>query len=483
MLTANKWRRPGSCFEIWIKQQRRLIIYIVDAHTKAKLMHVAQMRVFDDMRRSRPFALECIAPLRCPFCSGHRSRIDKHPLWLVTSGIYAASCFLIIFSWKQHQDNFTTDAMAIKSNITVHKVAVPAGASYDIGAEIRGADLENLTEVDFDVIRKALYENQVVIFKGQQDLSPRAQFELTQRFDPEAQSYGHGKTIDAKRSILHPDLKTIPHQPQVQVIGNGPVAEFQGLKNITLKHPHHKTFHKDVISEEDDRENTRFYRWHIDAALYDLNAPRVTSLMAVSVPKTEQMTLRYDDDTGDKMSVPRGSTVFASSYTMYDLLSEKDKEFARTTKVQYAAHPYVWMSPAKSKTDGLGLVSEGLELPKSQLPEIDESKIKILPMCWRNPVTGKLALQVHPSAVEKLHLADGTVIDDLKEVREIVHRMQRPGIAPGLVYAVDWEAGDLALFNNHGVLHSVTGSFLPEEVRIFRQCNLAASTEPLGPEL
>jgi alpha-ketoglutarate-dependent taurine dioxygenase len=139
------------------------------------------------------------------------------------------------------------------------------------------------------------------------------------------------------------------------------------------------------------------------------------------------------------------------------------------------------MSNAKSNTDGLGLVSDGLELPTSDLPAIDESKIKILPMCWRNPVTGKLALQVHPSAIEKLHLADGNVIDDLKTVREIVHRLQRPGIAPELVYAVNWDEGDLALFNNHGVLHSVTGSFTPEEVRIFRQCNLAASEEPLAP--
>jgi xanthine dioxygenase len=39
----------------------------------------------------------------------------------------------------------------------------------------------------------------------------------------------------------------------------------------------------------------------------------------------------------------------------------------------------------------------------------------------------------------------------------------------------------MAIFNNHGVLHTVTGSFLPEEVRIFRQCNLAASEPPLGP--
>lgn len=321
------------------------------------------------------------------------------------------------------------------------------------------------------------------MFKNQQNLSPKAQYELTRLFDPSATGYGHGKTLDAKRSILHPDLKTIPHQPQVQVIGNGPVAEFEGLKNITLKHPHHRTFHKEAISDEDDRENTRFYRWHIDAALYELEPPKVTSLLAVKVPKTEYQTLRYDDGTGDELRLSRGSTAFVSSYKMYDILSEADKAFARTTKVQYAPHPYIWMSLSKSRSDGLGLVSDGLELPTDQLPRINESKIKVLPMCWKNPVTGKLALQVHPSAVQALHLADCTVIDDLKEVREIVHRFQRPGIAPDLVYAVDWEEGDMALFNNRGVLHTVTGSFLPEEVRIFRQCNMAASEGVVGPDV
>lgn len=140
------------------------------------------------------------------------------------------------------------------------------------------------------------------------------------------------------------------------------------------------------------------------------------------------------------------------------------------------------MSSVKSRPDGLGLLSEGLELPTSQLPPIDESKIKTLPMCWKNPATGKLVLQVHPSAMQKLILKDGTVIDDLKEVREIVYRMQRPGIAPGLVYAIDWEEGDFAVFNNRGVLHTVTGSFLLEEVRIFRQCNMAASEGVVGPD-
>jgi alpha-ketoglutarate-dependent taurine dioxygenase len=370
---------------------------------------------------------------------------------------------------------------ATNSPISVHKIEPRNGSSFNFGAEIRGADLENITDADAQAIIAALYTHQVVLFKNQQKLTPKAQYELTRLFDPTATGYGHGKTLDAKRSILHPDLKTIPHQPQVQVIGNGFVEEFEGLKNITLKHPHHRTFHATAISNEDDRENTRFYRWHIDAALYDLDPPKVTSLLAVKVPKTEYQTLRYDDGTGEVLKLSRGSTAFVSSHTMYDILSEEDKEFARTTKVQYASHPYIWMSSAKSRSDGLGLVSTGAELPVSQLPPIDPAKIKILPMCWKNPVTGKLALQIHPSAFQALHLADGTVLDDLAEVREIVHRLQRPGIAPELVYAVDWEEGDMALFNNRGVLHTVTGSFEEGEVRVFRQCNVAASDGVEGP--
>lgn len=74
------------------------------------------------------------------------------------------------------------------SNITVHKITPPSGSSFDFGAEIRGADLENISQDDFAVIRRALYENQVILFKKQQALSPFAQFKLTQLFDPSAGS-------------------------------------------------------------------------------------------------------------------------------------------------------------------------------------------------------------------------------------------------------------------------------------------------------
>lgn len=204
--------------------------------------------------------------------------------------------------------------------------------------------------------------------------------------------------------------------------------------------------------------------------------------MAVKVPSGRRQKVRYDDGTGDELDVSLGTTAFVSGYRMFDLLSEADKEFARTSKVEYAPHPYIWMSGAASRSDGLGMISEGKEIPFSDLPPFDESKIKILPMCWKNPVTEKLALVVHPSAIKAIHLANGSVIDDLEEVREIVHKMQRPAIAPQYVYPHDWVEGDLVLFNNQGVLHTVVGAFAEDEVRIFRQCNMAASDGVMGPD-
>jgi xanthine dioxygenase len=348
---------------------------------------------------------------------------------------------------------------------------------------VDNVSLNDLSDEDFQSLREALYRHNVVCVKKQQALTPRAQAELTRRFDPTATSYGHGKTIDARRSILHPDLKTIPSQPEVQVIGNGSISEYEGLRDFKLKHPHHRTFHKSAIPDELDLDYTRFYRWHIDAALFGtLNPPLVTSLYAEKVPSGRTQTVLYDDESNETLQVPLGTTAFASGYTMFDLLSPEQKEFTLGAKVEYAPHPYVWISTAKSRPDGLGMVSEGRETPVSALPDFDDSDIQILPMVWKNPVTGQNALQIHPSPVRKIHCADGTVIDDLGEVRAIVHGLQRAGISPQRVYAHDWEEGDLVLFNNHGVLHSVVGAFAEDEVRLFRQCNLAASRPPLGPQ-
>ncbi|KAK1701793.1 alpha-ketoglutarate dependent xanthine dioxygenase [Colletotrichum lupini] len=337
-------------------------------------------------------------------------------------------------------------------------------SAVDFGAELSGIDLEHIDDESFQVIREALYNNNVVLIKGQHNLSPKAQYELTRLFDPEASTYSHGSRID-KRSVLHKDLTTLPSQPQVQVIGHGAVVEFEGLENLKLTHPHHKTFHKHP---------------HIDSAMYNLDPPLVTSLFACRVPKGRRQICRYDDGTGDELEVPLGTTAFISGYRMFELLSEEDQEFVKTSTIEYSPHPYIWMSKAKARSNGLGLFSEGLELSEDQLPEIEEEKIRRYPMAWKNPVTGKFAMMVYPTPARRIHLKDGTVMEDLKEVRELIYRLQRPAISPQYVYPHDWEEGDLVLFNNHGVMHSIVGAFAENEVRLFRQCNMAASRPPQG---
>jgi hypothetical protein len=168
--------------------------------------------------------------------------------------------------------------------------------------------------------------------------------------------------------------------PQVQLIGNGTVYNHEGLSEAKLKHPSHTTFHKTHVPPEDDLKATRFYRWHIDAALYDLNPPKVTTLYGLKVPKGNLQTCRYDDGTGDELQVPLGTTAFVSGRTMFEILPKGYKSLAVRAKVKYAPHPYVWMAPAKAMSTGLGIECDGLELPMDELPAWEEEKVKVFPV-------------------------------------------------------------------------------------------------------
>ncbi|KAJ6185720.1 hypothetical protein N7519_007021 [Penicillium mononematosum] len=354
------------------------------------------------------------------------------------------------------------------------------GSVVDFGVAI-DVDLENLTGITTmtSPLFVTLYTTTILFYSKINRISPpKAQYELTKRFDPASEAYGHDKTAD---NFIHEYFTGIPDQPQVQIKGHGFIESFMGLEDIKLRHPHHRRSHREVIPEDKADAYTRFNRWHIDAALYDLNPPKVTTLMAVQVPKGRRQTILYDDGSGEELDAPLATTAFISGQKMFNMLSPEDQEFVRTSKVEYAPHPYNWIKPAKMHPTGLSVYTEGREKPESELPPVDPSKIQILPMAWKNPVTGNLSLQVHPAAIRRIHLADGSTIDNLKEVRDIMYRLQRPAISPQYVYAHNWEEGDMVLFNNHGLLHTVVGSLRPDDIRVFRQCNLAASEPPEGP--
>jgi alpha-ketoglutarate-dependent taurine dioxygenase len=61
------------------------------------------------------------------------------------------------------------------------------------GADIEGVDLNEVSEEDFQKIKAAVYEHQLVIIRKQQALKPQNHFDFVHRFDPEAPAiHGHG---------------------------------------------------------------------------------------------------------------------------------------------------------------------------------------------------------------------------------------------------------------------------------------------------
>ncbi len=369
-----------------------------------------------------------------------------------------------------------------RAGLSIRPLARDPDTRIDFGAELEPCDLANLSDDDFAALERAVLTRHVVVVRGQRGLSPKDQFALTRRFDPSAQTYGHGHKKDVLRqSVLVQDLVSIPDVPQVQLLGNGRVAGHEGLPEVDLRHPSHRTFHRVPLSAAQEAEGlTRFYRWHIDAALYKLHPPKVTTLLALEVPENRPQTVVYDDGSGDTLPVSLGTTAFVSGYRAFRDLSPAHRGWALRTRARYAPHPYVWIRNARARSNGLGLESEGKELRREELPPFEVQEIATLPLVWVNPVTGEPALQVHACCVEEL-ITDGRPLTDLHECRRLLHELMRPAIAPSKVYAHPWRPGDLVIFNNRGVWHSVVGALRPGDLRIYHQCNLASGEPPLGP--
>ncbi|ODV62565.1 TauD/TfdA dioxygenase family protein [Ascoidea rubescens DSM 1968] len=345
-------------------------------------------------------------------------------------------------------------------------------------------DPSKLSPDDFKLLEKALHTYLVVVIPNQKDLSPKSQFELTTMFDETcnktSQSYGHGKTFRHEDSVLKKDGTTVPSQPQVQVIGNGYWSDHHGLDNFKLTQPSQRTFHhKTLTANELENNQTRFYRWHIDSALYELSPPKCTTLLGIHVPNSDEKQKIIYEDTNEVLELTKGATAFLSGKTAFDSLSPEDKELALNTTVVYAPHPYIFISPARATSDGITMVSENKERSFGDLPPWEESKVKKLPMVWTNPTTGKQHLQFHGCCAYKLINNKTGKETPLEETRDLLQRLYRPAISPENIYCHSWKEGDLVIFYNRGVSHSVTGEFAEKDKRLMHQCNIASGEDPV----
>jgi taurine dioxygenase len=147
-----------------------------------------------------------------------------------------------------------------------------------IGAELQGANLNDMDETDFQVIRQALVDHLVVFFRDQGALDPEAQIEFARRFGP---------------LHTHPAAPTLEGHPEIFVI-----------------HAHRES------------RVANGNGWHTDVSC-DEQPPLATMLQLHQLPPTG------------------GDTLFSSMYAAFDSLSPAMQAFVCTlTATHESEHVY-----------------------------------------------------------------------------------------------------------------------------------------------
>lgn len=105
-------------------------------------------------------------------------------------------------------------------------------------------------------------------------------------------------------------------------------------------------------------------------------------------------------------------------------------------------------------------------------------------MVWKNHGNGKPHLQILGCCVYSLTTTDpktgnSTVEDNIEEVRRICHNLQSKVYKPENIFAHAWKKGDLVMFHNRGVLHSISGQLSGyTDRRLLWQCSMASGASP-----
>jgi hypothetical protein len=91
-----------------------------------------------------------------------------------------------------------------------------------------------------------------------------------------------------------------------------------------------------------------------------------------------------------------------------------------------------------------------------------------------------LCLQAHH---QKPYDREGHGDGYVEKVREVVHNTQKKIYAAENIYAHRWQEGDVVIFHNRGVMHSITGQLAKykeeeDKKRMLWQCTITSTTPP-----
>lgn len=340
------------------------------------------------------------------------------------------------------------------------------------GAIVTEFDCAAADKTASDELRRELHRHQLLLFPGQQHLTPQQEVAFYRSIDLD----GIGIWRDQTRNPWEvykveqgnkAGTYQIPDEPGVLALGKGEIDHY-GLK-VTLG--------GDRGAYGEDRGSQVLgggaLQWHIDGSFYQQAPCHYTQMRCIEAPAGSGHWLSYGDETGDQLWCAAGSTAFASGRLAFESLPGELRRQCLHTRVHYASRPFEASYALGNSDNGLRVVDPEAEeyyLQGTDSPgaKVDDPLAQVYPLVWTCPITGQQALMPQPRC---MHALEQTIGGDSRflgvvESRMLVEQWMRPAIDPQRVYVHAWKAGDLAIWNNRSVWHSATGKLSRNDRRL-----------------
>jgi len=340
------------------------------------------------------------------------------------------------------------------------------------GATVTHYNCAVLDSAAADELRLALHHHQLLIFPGQQQLTPQQEVAFYRSIDLQGESVWRDQTNNPWEVFKvaqgnKAGTYQIPKEPGVLVLGKGDIDHY-GLK-VTLG-GERGAYGKDQGSQV---LGGGALQWHIDGTFYAQPPCQYTQMRCIEAPVGSGHWLAYEDHSEDRLWCAAGSTAFASGRLAFDRLSAADQQLSLKMQVHYASHPFEASYELGNSANGLRLIDPAAEQRYAlgediQATAVDDPAAQIYPLVWTCPVTREQALMPQPRCMHTLEQQSesGNRLLGVIESRHLVEAWMRPAIAPELVYVHAWQPGDLVIWHNRSVWHSATGKLSHDDRRV-----------------
>jgi taurine dioxygenase len=187
--------------------------------------------------------------------------------------------------------------------------------------------------------------------------------------------------------------------------------------------------------------NKRGMEWHSDLSGMPV-MPRASMMYAIEVPETG------------------GETYFANGHLAYETLPVHERQYLEGLDSTYS-----WVTLQKWLAEASGTWEPYDAATAAKYPDVVRSLVRV------HPVTGRKALFF---SIEEITELTGL---DTKETRALLERLiEHMTSTPHVVYRHDWSVGDLLVWDNRCLMHSVCEYNYEGQRRLMHQLNGADDT-------